>query len=154
MSDNYLSFVPTDIEWVPKSDVQIEELVSIAWDALPEAEEVEPLVHNYPAFVHPVQNLETVACPHCNSDLAEWFWSLIDDDEGGYQGEQPGPMIVEVPCCKQQTSLTDLRLDLPGAFGRFQLDVMNPDVSEVPGGLLEKLESLTGQKFQSVWTHI
>ncbi len=150
MSDSYVSFVSTDPNWAPSSDEQIEELVSIVADALPESEEIESLVHDFPAFVHPGENLVTVNCSKCTADLHEWFWELME--EGDYQGG-PGPLDVEVPCCKQTVSLTELKLDWPGAFARFQIDAMNPEIEEIPRGLLVQLATKSGQEFRAVHSH-
>ena len=152
MSTTYLCLVSLDPEWTPQGDEVIEKMVSLAWNAFPDAEELEPLTHDHLAFVHPFENLESVTCPNCDGSLHEWFWDLIDDE--CYQGEAPPVMVVEYPCCKKTGSLADLIFHWPATFAKFQLDVMNPEVDEFPSELVAQLESLTGQKFGGIWAHL
>jgi hypothetical protein len=160
MSDTYLSFAPQDIHWTPSGDHLSDELVSMAWEAYPDAEEIEALVHEHVAFVHPIENLESTICPHCESNIHEWFWEFVDD--GNYEGTEPGPLVVDLPCCGKSTSLTELKFSCPAAFAKFQLDILNPDVAEIhaddfakiESGLHAKIEKAAGQQFVAVWTHM
>ncbi|HKB96229.1 MAG TPA: hypothetical protein VKB94_05225, partial [Rhizomicrobium sp.] len=61
---------------------------------------------------------------------------------------------TKVPCCGAEISLNDLHYDRPAAFGRFVLEVMNPNVRDTPPEQDRALADRIGHELRKVWAHI
>ena len=61
-------------------------------------------------------------------------------------------LSVTLPCCGAQSSLNGLRYEMPQAFARYVIEVMNPDVVDVPATLLTKLSERLGGDVRVTWT--
>ena len=148
MSDNWIIFVPDKPDWVP-NDVIIGQLVSLAEAEFPDADEVKAETHDRVMFIDPGSNFETISCPHCQSEIMDWWQNEMEKFE-----ERDELVVQTLPCCGASSSLNDLNYDWPSAFGRFQLDVMNPNVSDAPKAVVEALETIAAVVFRVVRTHI
>ena len=149
MSDNWLIFVPIDPYFQPTEE-GISSAVALARTEFADAEEVEAQLHDKPSFVTPGANLESVACPKCNEEIFEWFMELMDDRyDDGFDS-----LTISTPCCEQALSANELNFDWQAAFRRFQLDVMNPNVSDASDGFVSMIEEKLSTPVALVRCHI
>ncbi len=77
MSDDWLSFVPTDPYWQPTAEAAKAASELLA-SFVPEAEEVRTEFSDDVMFVNPSQNLESISCPACKADILEWWGGAMD----------------------------------------------------------------------------
>ena len=149
MSDNWITFVSAEPDWIPSEEIA-GQLEDIARSEFPEAEEVNLEFHDTIVFVDPGSNFEAVSCPNCKADLMEWW-----QDEMEAKSEiEFSRLDCTVPCCGSSTTLNELTYDWPAAFGRFQLDVMNPNVPDAAAAVVEALETIASTHFRVVRIHI
>ena len=150
MSDNWFTFVSLDPNWVPTSEGVVAQLEAIARSEFPDAEEISTEFHELPVFINPVENLETVHCPNCNSDLMDWWQDQMEANED----EGFASLDCTVPCCETKTSLNDLKYDWPAAFACFQLDVMNPNMPDASKAMIEAFETIAATHIRIIRTHM
>lgn len=148
MSDNWLRYVPAD-PWFQPTAEAVAAAKALVATSLPSAEEIEARSFDTPHFIDAGANWEGVHCPSCGSDVEDWWQDTVSEHaEQGFRSLQ-----VEVPCCKASLSLNDLQYGWPVAFGRFVLDVMNPNVASLGGGI-KHLQSTLGCEVREVQQHL
>ena len=73
-------------------------------------------------------------------------------DEDYSEGFQLASWIV--PCCGARCTLNDLVYEWPQAFGRFVLDVMNPNIGMLEDEHKREFEEILGTKLRVVYQHL
>jgi hypothetical protein len=58
------------------------------------------------------------------------------------------------PCCSAASTLRELVYEWPQTFGRFALDVMNPNIGMFDDKYKRELEEILGTKLMVVYQHI
>ena len=152
MSDNWIIFAPADPNWVPTSQSTVEQAQRLIREAFPDAEEHDIKVSDRVEFIDCGQNFEDVACPFCSVSIIDWWGEAIGDALQSDVG--PVELSVVTPCCGKQTSLNDLVYDWQCAFARCEISAMNPNVAELPPGLVDRLEAALSTKLKTVFQHI
>ena len=150
MSDTFLRFTPGDPIHVP-SESSRRELVRLMTAGFPDADGVHEQEHDEVTFVDAGSNFEVVGCPTCGKELDSGWWG----DAMGAAGDSGfADLSVTLPCCAAKSSLNDLRYEMPQAFARYVLEVVNPNVDDVPASLLGKLSQRLGSNLRVVWTRV
>ena len=160
MSDNFLRFVPTDPEVLPDpaSTAGARDMVA---ERLSRADAVEVGRFNSVQFIDCGGNFESVRCPSCRADLLpDGVWTRLMDQawDSGMSRRS-----FTLACCGARHALEELDYCWPVAFGRFSIDVRNPDVAWFHPDrelgyeereLLSDLSSRLGTEVTAIWQHI
>lgn len=136
MSDNWIAFVAADPHATPPP-AALEAARKIIEAALPRAEEIVVHRTRTPQLFDAGANVQAVRCPQCARELSVEWWQDAVDDAARSAFRQ---LDVVLECCGTHRSLNDLVYDWPQAFGRAAIDVMNPDVDEVPADLERRVD--------------
>ena len=147
MSDTYLRLIPTDPKFAPTPDERTA-AETILRKFVPGADVTSRISHDV-EFVDAGENSETIRCPFCETELGQNWWASAMNAAYETRFTDLG---VETPCCRRQTTLNDLRYEMPAGFARFVLEAANPNLSEAPAKLTSELELLLGVNFSTVWT--
>lgn len=149
MSDNWIIFVPADPEWQPTLEAA-EMAEAMCRSMFPAAEECAAVFHDHVAFHHPGENWSGVFCPRCHADLEAWWQSVMDE----YSTAAAKNLYVMTLCCGLSTSLNELSYVWPATFGRFSLEVMNPNVADTTNEHDDRLATALGTRLRKVLVHI
>lgn len=148
MSDALLRIIPADPTFVPSEAARSSASARLR-EALADAE-VDAHVTDEVAFVDAGANFESVACPLCDGELDQDWWG----EAVGLAAENSFELLtVKVPCCAGQTSLNELRYDMPQGFARCVIEATNPNVDELPENLVDELAAILGCKLRVIWAH-
>src|SRR5688500_17318071 len=131
MSDVFLRIVPTDPTFVPSVEARASASARLR-EALTDVD-VAAHVSDEVAFVEAGANFESVACPLCDAELDQDWWG---EAVGLAAARGFEALMVKVPCCGAQTSLNELRYDMPQGFARCVIEATNPNVDELPENLV------------------
>jgi hypothetical protein len=160
MSENSLRFAAIDPETNPSSD-ELERAADTVRSAFPRAVAVEVTGWDCVTFIDNGANLEAVRCPSCDADLLArdvWSDAMTRSYATGFEDR-----TFVVPCCGATHPLEGLVYEWPVAFGRFSIDVLEPDSPAFTPGrpktpfeseLLDSLRSALGTPVTAVWQHI
>ncbi len=152
MSDSWLILIPADPHQVP-SPSQRAAAVAVLARALPGADAVSAEVTDAVAFFDCGKNFESVSCPACGADLADWWPDAMDAD---YDAEIDGFRLdpCTPPCCGVDVTLNHLRYELPQGFGRIHLLAANPGIEELPTAVMADVERALGASVRPIWRRI
>ena len=149
MSDNWLCLIPADPAFVPPSAARASCQRQLR-TLLPNAEDISVELTEDPRFIDPGSNWESVHCPRCDADLADWWPEAMGAaHENGFRS-----LAADVPCCHAAVSLNELRYSWPAGFARFSLDAGNPGVTKLDAADLEALAQCLGTPLRVVWRHL
>jgi hypothetical protein len=157
MSENWLRLIPADPRYIPSPEAQEQARRALAWLA-PRAAEVCATATPHVRFIDPGANLAQIRCPACGVAVTGWRRLAMDrawrapasaGAESGF-----GSLAVSMPCCGAATSLHDLEYDWPDGFARFTLEARNPDMRDLTGAQIARLERLLGCRLRRIWAHI
>ena len=160
MSENSLRFAAIDPEAVVGPDA-LGRAADLLRAAFPQASVISVSAWDSITFIDNGANLESVRCPSCSADvLADDAWSDMMSRSHATGFEQ---RRFVVPCCGETHRLEELVYDWPVAFGRFSIDVLEPDSpafapgergTEFESDLLESLRGTLGTPVMTVWQHL
>lgn len=152
MSDDWIALVPEDPGFVPDAAAQRRARDRFA-EVAPEADGIEIKVSDTAQFFDCGANLERICCPSCGSEIpVDWWQDRMDEDSDGEDGFKLAS--YPVPCCGKEHTLHELAYDWPQGFGRFALDVMNPNVGELEDKHKREFEMILGTKLRVIYQHI
>lgn len=148
MSDDVLKLIPSLPTYVPDNET-INTAVARVREYFPNAERIEVEISESPQFIDPGSNFERIICPICNTVLEDDWWQEAMDkaDENGFQN-----LVVELPCCGQETTLNDLRYEWPAGFAQFSIEIYNPGVDKSEA-LPPDLATTLGSPIRMIWAH-
>ena len=146
MSDDILSIIPSDPEYVPVVAAQ-QMALALFSSFVGKADEVNMSVTDEVQFVDAGENFESVTCPACGADLNGWWQGAVETAFAN----QFADLTVQVPCCGAQGSLNDLVYNWPAGFARFRLTARNP-VKDVDDGQVAMLSSILKSDVRKVWS--
>lgn len=147
MSVEYLQLIPEDPYYTPPKQAQ-----SVAQEKLsrllPGAAKISTSVYDTVQFIDQGENFESVSCPFCNNDLKNWWGSAMD---AAYKTLFKN-LSVTLPCCHGQTSLNNLRYQMPTGFTQFVLSARNPDFGRnLTDDELEPIGRVLNCKIRQIW---
>jgi hypothetical protein len=160
MSENSLRFAAIQPEATAGAD-ELERAAESVRAAFPRAAAINVAEWDSIRFIDNGANLEAVRCPSCSADLlADDVWSDTMSRSHATAFEE---RTFVVPCCGETHPLEGLVYNWPVAFGRFHIDVREPDSPAFTPGrpdtpfesdLLESLHQALGTRVTTVWQHI
>jgi hypothetical protein len=148
MSDDWLQYVPVDIEYRPTSEAA-NRAVALFKSMTSMADSVDADFHDDIAFVDPGSNWSGVECSACGADAKSWW----QDAMSLAWKRVPIQLDAVAGCCGARVSLNELRYRWPAAFGRFVLRVMNPHVGQLTAAQERELAQCLGCELTKVWRH-
>lgn len=150
MSNSWLRIIPRDPMYVPPAAVR-EQACTVLKSLLPEAEDVQAIVHDGIVFIDPGGNFEEVRCPSCESGLGTDWWqeAIHASERNGF-----GDLGVVVPCCRSRTSLNELDYRWPAGFARFVLEASEPNSGFLDARAVVRLEAVLGQPVRQILTRL
>jgi hypothetical protein len=150
MSNSWLRIIPRDPMYVPPAAVR-EQACVVLKSLLPEAENVQAIVHDGIVFIDPGGNFEDVRCPLCESCLGTDWWQ----EAMGASARMASPTLaVVVPCCRSRTSLNELDYRWPAGFARFVLEAREPASGFLDAGAVVQLEAVLGRPVRQILTRL
>jgi hypothetical protein len=158
MSDDYLKVIPVESTHIPPAHLH-PRAVDYLERLFPKGDEVEVQVYEAVTFIDQGSNLEAIICPSCGirmplgdeDDPAVSWWH----DLGDRLAEMPAESVsTAIPCCGATVKATDLLFDWPAGFARFEISVLNPNVSaDVSAAQMADLELILDCRLRKVWAH-
>jgi len=148
MSDDILSVIPVDPEYVPDHSAQ-QMGQALFSSFVSKADEIKMFVYDEVHFIEPGENFNSVTCPVCGADISAWWQEAM---ETAYN-QQFTDLTVTTPCCSSTGSLNDLNYDWPAGFASFVLQARNPEI-DVNDAQLGMLASMLKCQLRKVWTRV
>ena len=133
MSDNFLRFIPEDVNSCRKLSLQettqIKALLEpykswdLSWNDISVCESEKIF------FADAGENFESVSCPFCDQSLERWWGDAMsaacNEDQNNFEC-----LDVTTPCCNKTTSLHDLNYYFNQGFYKTIVEIANPSFSE------------------------
>ncbi len=143
VSDSTLHVIPTDPQVAPSVPEETRALAFLR----SRFAHVDCQRFDDPVFVDAGQSFDRVYCPSCGAELELDWWARQMDaaHEGAFTD-----LSVRVPCCGNDSSLNDLRYEMPQGFARFTLSIREPG-RDLAAAELRELEQLLGLALRVVW---
>jgi hypothetical protein len=150
MSDHSLTLVSVDPHYVPTAR-QVKDAELLARSLFPQADAVSPRTSDGIRLFDAGSNFERIMCPGCGSPIELEWWQAAMDADYTEQGFQLQPQ--RMPCCKKPFALNQLNYDWPQAFGKFGLEILNPNVGSLPAGAAAPIETALGTPLKLIYSH-
>jgi len=147
MSDSVLRIIPQDPEFTPSADAQAAALATLR-EALRKADAVRVRETQDVKFIDVGENFESIFCPSCKNEIDQDWWIASMEQAASTKFTD---LAISPPCCHESTTLNDLRYVMPLGFARFVLEVLNPDVADLPRALVARLEKQLGCALRIIW---
>jgi hypothetical protein len=146
MSETYLILIPTDPTWQPEAEAA-QRAGNVVDELVPEADEVEAFGMDEVEFFDSGDNFASAKCPHCGTDVTEWWPEAMDRaSEVSF-----GDLGVTMPCCGRPASLNDLVYDMPQGFAQFAISVTEPGIEELGDAALRRIGEALGHPVRAIW---
>lgn len=102
--------------------------------------------HGGTAFIDCGENLSSISCPKCNSELSfDWWGEAMD---AAFQNGFSDPSCT-LPCCNEKSTLADLKYDFPCGFAKKEITVSNPK-KPLNDKIIAKVESILNAKIKII----
>jgi hypothetical protein len=162
VSDDVLSLIPVDREYVPSSAAR-EKAAVLLQAMLPDGEMCEAKVYDELHFIDQGENCEAVLCPACGRRFElDYFtendpgltWWLAMSEAIAKDGSIKN-VRATMPCCGASIPFTSLEFDWPAEFAHFALSIWNPNVADgrLTVAQLGMLEEVLGCKLKQIRAH-
>ena len=149
MSDHFLRLVPSNPDAVPTPEASTSALNLLKAQNLG-YESVHAFVYTAPRFIDAGENWDGVKCPACGADVAAWWTDAMDTASNGNFLD----LSADTPCCRKTVKLNELNYGWPVAFGRYVIQIANPDFTTIPDHLLQQLQETLGYQLRTVSAHV
>ena len=148
MSDCIIKLIPEDPFYVAEVH-SLEQVVSVLEDSI-SCESVSLICEDAPFFIDCGENLESITCPCCGSDIDFGWWGDAMDkaSERAFSS-----LDVVMPCCGNNTSLNDLRYYYDCGFSSWAIEIMNPE-NDIPDDQIRPVQEITGCRIKTIVAHI
>jgi hypothetical protein len=94
MSDNSISLVPVDSQYIPPHE-SWERARGLLASFTPKAEKVSATAFQHVHVVHPIENFDRVSCSFCGREIsAEWWEQAVE--ERSVEDEQSSPGLLNL----------------------------------------------------------
>lgn len=148
MSDNLLTLIPLDPQYIP-SEKMYEDALQILrqWQvsSTPIAWEVSTHIRFFDAGI----NFNAVFCPLCEQPISLSWWQQAMDAAFQTYFTQ---LTIVTPCCQSHVSLNDLCYDWPAGFACFCLTIHNPGRTLTQEEVAQ-VASILHCQLRQVWRH-
>ena len=158
MSTIYLRVIPTSPSFVPNAEAQLRAR-KLFEQLIEGADELQTIVTEEIEFVDAGGNLPTIRCPHCKSDLNDWWMVAVDKAYESHFRD----LNLQLPCCGATRSLNDLDYEYPVGFARFMLQARDPHLligftphkkRDLSDSDMQQLEQILGCSLRRIWARI
>lgn len=139
MSDHVLRLVPKEIQFQPEL-ASARSAQTLVRSFFPEAREVHFSYYDAVSFIDAGENWEGVRCPACGADAESWW----GDSMSTAAEAEFASLATQAPCCGASVQLSELSYAWPVAFGRFVMEVLNPNATSLTPERSAKLSELLG----------
>ena len=141
--------LPVDPLAVPSRE-RVEAALKLLSELQLGAQEIELHASEIPEFYCCAENLQSVLCPFCQSDLGKWWSEAV---EVWWERQDRRVLSIETPCCGRMTTVNDLKYDRPQGFGCVAFELMNPSTDLEPEQL-RQIEAVLGVPVRIIWQRI
>lgn len=139
MSDHALRLVPKEVQFQPELAVA-RNAKALLQSFFPNAQEARFRYYDAVSFIDAGENWEGVRCPACGTDAESWWGdSMSTAAEAGFAS-----LATQARCCGASVQLSELSYAWPVAFGRFVLEVLNPNATNLTPEQSAKVSELLG----------
>jgi len=161
MSENYLKLIPRDSYFIPDESTH-QDAIELLEKLTPDGEEVEAEVYSELTFIDQGQNLEEINCPSCSTSLKQNIYTEDETDcekifnqiSEQSDDEELDSGIIQMPCCSNEVKTTDLTFKWTAGFAKFELSVLNPQISEqLSEENVAALSKILGCELLQIWAH-
>ncbi len=161
MSDTYLKIIPVDLMLIPEQSTY-KDAIELLEKYTPDGEGAEIEVYENVQFIDQGENIEEIICPSCQSILKIASNNEEETDcEKVYEqislqseNETLENSVINMPCCSNDVKTVSLKFKWPAGFSKFELSVMNPDISEpLEENKLQALEKVLKCELKQIWAH-
>lgn len=151
MSDHFVTLVSVDPLYVPSPE-QIQRAEALARSLFPQADAISPQLSDGIRLFDAGSNFESVTCPGCGATIELAWWQAAMDADFNEHGFRLQPQTM--PCCTRPFALNQLNYDWPQAFGKFGLELMNPNVDTMPADAVAPIEAALGTSLNVIYAHL
>jgi hypothetical protein len=151
VSDDSVTFVSVDPQYVPTAE-QVKDAESLARSLFPQADAVSPQHSDGIRLFDAGGNLESITCPGCGAEIELSWWQQAMDADSTGDRFRLRPQVMQ--CCNRSYTLDQLDYQWPQAFGKFGLELMNPNVGSVPAESVAALETVLGTSLRVIHAHL
>ena len=146
MSSNYLRLIPSDPNFMPEEQAQIQAR-AIFETFVPKAYEISSRAYENVIFVDAGVNYERISCPFCGAVLNHNWW--INEMNWSYNKTNFTDLTTSTPCCEIRCTLNDLRYEWPMGFPRFIIEAIDPgtDIEETQFTILNIFLNVHYEKY-------
>lgn len=144
MSDTIYKIIACEPDFEPTQEVgsnMVEHLKGCI-----SADSVKIKYHKQVSFIDCGGNLESITCPSCGKELSFVWWGEVMEQAAQSEFEE---LNVVVPCCNREVSLNELEYDCPCGFGKWEIEVWNPQ-GELTSEIMQELAKMLGVEVKVV----
>jgi hypothetical protein len=150
MSDNWITLIPEDPQFIPSPAAQDKARDSFAAFA-PEADAIDLVLPAGVQFFDCGSNFESICCPRCGETIEiDWWQDRMGKDNDGEFKLAAYPL----PCCGVSLTLNELAYECPQGFARFGISAMNPNIGRLSEEQVGRLAEILGCKARVIYQHI
>ena len=144
MSDYVVKLIPTD-PFMSIPTERLEKAVAFIREHI-ECDEVEVSDEETPEFIDCGENLESITCPECGSELdLEWWGEAMNE----VWESEFDDLTTKMPCCGKSVSLNDLEYNLPCGFACCVIEIWNPE-DPLDDEMLDSLQKILGTTIRKI----
>lgn len=123
MSEYLLKIIPKDPIFIPSSFAQ-EKIKGFLCSYFIEADDIIVRLEDNIEFVDQGENFERIVCLDCGRevDMEWWQESMCEASEDDFKD-----LSITMPCCGTHSSLNNLKYEWPAGFGKFIIEILNPN---------------------------
>ncbi len=144
MSDTIYKIIACEPDFEPVREVG-ENVVELLKGSI-SADSVEIKYHGQISFIDCGGNLESITCPCCGAELSSDWWGEAMEQAAQSEFEN---LETIVPCCNREMSLNELEYDFPCGFGKWEIDIWNPQ-GELTTEIIQELAKMSGVEVKVV----
>lgn len=123
MSEYILKFIPKDPVFIPSNFAQ-EKIKEFLCSNFSKADDIKVRVEENIEFIDQGENFERVVCPDCERQIDMEWWQ---ESMGKASEDDFKCLSITMPCCGTCSSLNDLKYEWPAGFGKFIIEIFNPN---------------------------
>ena len=152
MSDFSIVLIPSEPTFVPTEEAQ-SALRSLALKHLPMADRVSIEVSAKIEFFDCGENFEHIHCPKCSTAIPMKVWSSwMESDYNPQTGFRLS--LWTLSCCQSVRALNQLTYTWTQGFARFNLEILTPNIGQLPEELLVSFEKCVGCRLLEIHRYL
>ncbi len=149
MSDHVLRLVPKDLHFWPEP-AAARDAESLLRAFFPDSDHVQAKYFDAVSFIDAGENWEGVRCSACGADAEPWWNASMSTAAASAFSS----LTARAPCCGSLIQLNQLNYVWPVAFGRFALEALNPNATDLSPDQLDRVSRTLGTSLLTVHARI